>query len=405
LNKIIFTGCCFWTLLIAGSLYFGLISTRNSLEKIHLQACRSLFEQIEVVRAWNTLHKGVYVPVTESVKPNPHLIDPMRDIPVNPDLMLTKINPSLMTKEISRLTEQRSGAIMRITSLNLLNPDNQALPHEQIALKQFENGMPEKWQHMQDSGQSVFFYMAPLKTDHSCLQCHKSQGYRIGDIRGGISITLPLLTPFPWKDITLIHAALLVTGLGGILYFGTALNRAHESLKRQATIDALTGLLNRRSFSEKIAVEFAACRRNNRPLSLIMCDVDWFKKFNDTYGHAAGDDCLARVAAVMKQSLKRPADFCARYGGEEFIMVLPDTSENGAMHVAERIREDVLNLDIAHETSPVKKVSVSLGVVTGDPARTSDYEQLTIQSDEALYRAKALGRNRVANFNLENHNT
>jgi diguanylate cyclase (GGDEF)-like protein len=136
-----------------------------------------------------------------------------------------------------------------------------------------------------------------------------------------------------------------------------------------------------------------------------MCDVDWFKKFNDTYGHAAGDDCLARVAAVMKQSLKRPADFCARYGGEEFIMVLPDTSENGAMHVAERIREDVLNLDIAHETSPVKKVSVSLGVVTGDPARTSDYEQLTIQSDEALYRAKALGRNRVANFNLENHNT
>jgi diguanylate cyclase (GGDEF)-like protein len=387
--------------LIAGSLCFGLISTRNSREKIHLQACRSLFEQIEMVRSWNAKHKGVYVAITESVTPNPYLIDPMRDITVNPDLMLTKINPSLMTREISRLTEQQSGAIMRITSLNLLNPDNEALPHEQVALMQFEKGISEKWQHMRDKGKSIFFYMAPLKTDDSCLQCHGSQGYRTGDIRGGISIALPLQAPFPWKGITLIHAVLLVSGLGGILYFGTALNRAHESLKHQATIDALTGIFNRRSFSEKIAVEFANCRRNNRPLSLIMCDVDWFKKFNDTYGHNAGDDCLVRIAAVMKQSLRRPTDFCARYGGEEFIMVLPDTSENGAMHVAERIRQNVLNLDIDHETSPVKKVSVSLGVVTGDPALTSDYEQLTIQSDKALYQAKALGRNRVAGFSRE----
>jgi diguanylate cyclase (GGDEF)-like protein len=387
--------------LIAGSLCFGLISTRNSREKIHLQACRSLFEQIEMVRSWNAKHKGVYVAITESVTPNPYLIDPMRDITVNPDLMLTKINPSLMTREISRLTEQQSGAIMRITSLNLLNPDNEALPHEQVALMQFEKGISEKWQHMRDNGKSFFFYMAPLKTDDSCLQCHGSQGYRTGDIRGGISIALPLQTPFPWKGITLIHAVLLVSGLGGILYFGTALNRAHESLKHQATIDALTGIFNRRSFSEKIAVEFANCRRNNRPLSLIMCDVDWFKKFNDTYGHNAGDDCLVRIAAVMKQSLRRPTDFCARYGGEEFIMVLPDTSENGAMHVAERIRQNVLNLDIDHETSPVKKVSVSLGVVTGDPALTSDYEQLIIQSDKALYQAKALGRNRVAGFSRE----
>lgn len=405
MNKITTTGCCFWFLLIAGSLCFGLISTRNNREKIHLQACRSLFKQIEMVRSWNAQHNGVYIPVTESVKPNPYLNDPMRDIVVSPDLMLTKINPSLMTREISQLTEQQSGAIMRITSLNLLNPDNEALPHEQAALMQFEKGMPEKWLHMQGSGQSVFFYMAPLKTDDSCLQCHANQGYRTGDIRGGISITLPLQASFPWKGITLTHSVLLVSGLGGILYFGTALNQAHETLKHQAAIDALTGLFNRRSFSEKIVVEFATCRRNNRPLSLIMCDVDWFKKFNDTYGHAAGDDCLARVAAVMKQSLKRPADFCARYGGEEFIMVLPDTSENGAMHVAERIRQNVLNLDITHETSPVKKVSVSLGVVTGDPAQATDYEQLIIQSDKALYRAKALGRNRVANFTPENYNT
>ena len=401
----IFTGCCFWILLIAGSLSLTLVSTRNNREKTYLQAGRSLFEQIEVVRSWNAQHNGVYVPVTESVKPNPYLNDPMRDITVSPDLKLTKINPSLMTRKISRLTEQRSGAILRITSLNLLNPDNQALPHEQAALEQFETGVSEKWQIIQNKGQSVFFYMAPLKTDDSCLQCHGGQGYGIGDIRGGISIALPVPASFPWKGITLVHTVLLLTGLGGILYFGTALNRAHESLKHQASIDALTGILNRRSFSEKIAVEFAASRRNNRPLSLIMCDVDWFKKFNDTYGHNAGDDCLVRIAAAMKQSLKRPADFCARYGGEEFIIVLPDTSENGAMHVAERIRQNVLNLAIDHEESPVKKVSVSLGVVTGDPARITDHEQLTIQSDKALYQAKALGRNRVAGFDPENNNS
>jgi diguanylate cyclase (GGDEF)-like protein len=398
MNKLILIVCFLWTAVIAGSLSFALISTGNNKELVHLQSARSLFKQIEITRSWNTLHGGVYVPVTEFTRPNPYLETPMRDIMVNPQLTLTKINPSLMTREISQLTSNQNGAKFRITSLNLLNPQNRPLDQEKNALALFDKGVKETWAFFTESNQPVFFYMAPLKTDDSCLQCHAGQGYRKGDIRGGISITMPVLAHIPWMEITTGHIILLGSGLAGIIFFGTALKRAHDILKSQATIDALTGLFNRRCFSEKISIEFATCRRKNEFLSMIMCDVDHFKKYNDTYGHKAGDDCLIQVAAAMRKSLKRPADFCARYGGEEFIVILPDTSENGARHVAEKIRRDILSLNIPHAHSEIKKVSLSLGAVTQNPLKVSGYESMIIQADEALYQAKASGRNRVERF-------
>jgi diguanylate cyclase (GGDEF)-like protein len=158
----------------------------------------------------------------------------------------------------------------------------------------------------------------------------------------------------------------------------------------------LTGIPNRQSFSEHIFKEFHRSNRAHEPLSVIMCDIDNFKTYNDTYGHGSGDNCLRQVAQTIKKALVRPGDFCARYGGEEFVIILTDTSHNGAMHVAEKIRLNVIELHIVHEESlPLQLISLSLGVATSTDQPLSSHEELLKNADTALYLAKKNGRNRV----------
>lgn len=134
------------------------------------------------------------------------------------------------------------------------------------------------------------------------------------------------------------------------------------------------------------------------PLSLIICDIDHFKKYNDTYGHEPGDECLKQVAQTIDKMLRRPGDFCARYGGEEIVIILPNTHGEGALEVAERLRLRVENLNIEHKASSShNSVTISLGLAT-DYASNPSYEEVIRKADEALYRAKANGRNRVECF-------
>jgi len=160
--------------------------------------------------------------------------------------------------------------------------------------------------------------------------------------------------------------------------------------------DGLTGVANRRRFDTLLDVEWNAARRNQRPLSLIMFDIDFFKQYNDCYGHIQGDDCLKRVAEALKSGAGRPRDFFARYGGEEFALVLPETDERGADYVALRCRDTLAAEGIAHETSPVAKVvTVSIGVGTLVPSPDDQVVQFIEEVDKRLYRAKLGGRNRL----------
>jgi diguanylate cyclase (GGDEF)-like protein/PAS domain S-box-containing protein len=160
--------------------------------------------------------------------------------------------------------------------------------------------------------------------------------------------------------------------------------------------DGLTGVANRRRFDALLDVEWNAARRNQRPLSLIMFDIDFFKQYNDRYGHIQGDDCLKRVAEVLKSGAARPRDFFARYGGEEFALVLPETDESGAENVAQRCRDALEAEGIAHETSLVAKVvTVSIGVGTIVPPLDSQLVPFIEEVDKRLYRAKLAGRNRL----------
>ncbi len=172
----------------------------------------------------------------------------------------------------------------------------------------------------------------------------------------------------------------------------TAANLRLEALSEQ---DGLTGIANRRAFDNRVALHFALAERQKHPLSVALCDVDHFKSYNDRYGHPAGDDCLRQVAAALTRACKRATDFAARYGGEEFAVVMPDTPAEGALIVMERARSELASLALAHEVSPTATfVTFSAGVATYTPGG-GKVQDLVVRADEALYRAKHLGRNRV----------
>lgn len=180
-----------------------------------------------------------------------------------------------------------------------------------------------------------------------------------------------------------------------------ALVEANHKLKYLATVDGLTGVANRRAFDEYLSREWLRLFREQLPLSLILGDVDFFKGYNDTYGHQAGDECLRKIANTIRILVKRPADLVARYGGEEFAVILPNTDIQGAIYLAETIRKGVEQLQIEHEESEVKEyVTLSLGVASVIPNPLVDLEALIAQADLALYCAKEQGRNRTVAENF-----
>ena len=175
------------------------------------------------------------------------------------------------------------------------------------------------------------------------------------------------------------------------------LRDARRSLVATSRHDHLTGLLNRRGFDAAFHREVRRARRQGTALSLVSIDIDWFKAYNDTLGHPAGDKCLRLVACALRACLQRAGDAASRYGGEEFVIILPDTDVDGALAVAEKCRRALDGLDIPHPGSPKGRVTVSIGVCTtnADGLTANDAAALMERTDRALYEAKNRGRDRV----------
>lgn len=179
------------------------------------------------------------------------------------------------------------------------------------------------------------------------------------------------------------------------------LKRKTDLLEKLSSIDGLTEIPNRRQFDETLSNEWARARRAQSNISLILIDIDFFKQYNDHYGHAAGDKCLQKVAKTLKHSLKRPSDFVARYGGEEFVVILSEIDHQSALMMANKLNESIFQLELPHEASQVSEyLTISLGIATTIPQDDQRHESLLETADKYLYEAKSSGRNQVKGFHL-----
>ncbi|MCE5313368.1 MAG: diguanylate cyclase [Nitrospiraceae bacterium] len=367
---------------------------------VHEQA-ESYFDLIVKTRLWNSNYGGVYVLKNHDVESNPYLqqLGIKSDMRCEDGISLTMRNPAIMTKEISKLME-KSGVTFHITSLKLFNPENKPDDFETSALKRFEKGEKEAWQVDRSGNKPVYRYMAPLYVEQSCLACHHNQGYKIGDIRGGINVNIPV--GHIDEQLTRSKYILIATGIAtliliiAVIYFMSKtlilrLEEARQTMRKQALVDELTQVYNRRFLMKKLKSEFDRSTRYGTGLSLVMIDIDFFKNINDTYGHLFGDLVLARAAHMIQDNL-RSYDVLARYGGEEFMIVCPDSDVNEAKAVADRVHEK-LKQEVISDDTHTTSITISAGITERRPDDTMD--TLLSRVDTALYQAKLTGRDKI----------
>ena len=221
---------CIWTLLIGAVFLENQRQERDHAEKINLQTARAAFQQVRTFRLWNATHGGVYVPVTEDTPPNPYLDVPDRDVTTTSGIKLTKVNPAYMTRQASVLSKNNLGVRFHITSLKPINPKNAPYPWEKDWLLAFETGAKERWEMTAGNDNPRFRYMAPLFVKRSCLRCHGKQGYKVGDVRGGISVIFPVSNhgiPHLWWTYALALAAGLVA-IGSVFYLHSRQTRSQR---------------------------------------------------------------------------------------------------------------------------------------------------------------------------------
>ncbi len=378
------------------AIFSGIVISVRTLihEEILIQA-RAYFDQIVIARKWNAGYNGVYVEKAPGMVANPYLQDP--DIRTTDGKVYTKKNPALMMREISEIAERKGLVKFRITSLRPVNPLNKPDDFEKESLELFQEGQRENFKKEMINNRTHFRYMGPLFIEKACLQCHGNQGYREGDIRGGISVSFDI-QPIESRLRTNV---IIVTVLGvcsillllGVVYFFTfkmirKIAEIQKKVELMAITDELTGMFNRRHVMARFREEFEKAKRHGTDLGCIMIDVDNFKTINDTWGHLEGDRILKEVGKIIQRSV-RVYDIPGRFGGEEFIIVLPGTGTDETQQLAERIRTSVRTQSMNGKT-----VTVSLGTTclqSSDP----DVDTIIKRADDNLYGAKKKGRDIV----------
>ena len=241
-----------WLSITGGAFWWNMTNEKQANEQLAFETARAFFKQMVIARSWNAGHGGVYVPVTKDTRPNPYLEDPLRDLTTDTDIRLTKINPAYMTRQIAEISARTpKGIQLHITSLKPIRPANKATVWEKKWLISFEQGEQEQGEFFDDGARSSFRYMAPLLVKDSCLKCHAKQGYRRGDVRGGISVTLPQFSEKTYYNLAAGYGIAALFGLIFIIIGGTLLDkkralllRSNRSLKteieaRQKIIDQL----------------------------------------------------------------------------------------------------------------------------------------------------------------------
>ncbi|NTU41569.1 MAG: DUF3365 domain-containing protein [Nitrospirales bacterium] len=287
-------------LITAASLFNNIRSINKRYEGLAVTTGRSVFETIVAARRWNALQSGIYVPVTERVQPNPYLVDPLRDITATNGMRLTKVNPAYMSRLIAEVLNKEKKVQLKIISLNPLRPDNSADAWEKVALRSFERGSGEEFSVFGEGDGAVFRYMGVLKTEESCLKCHGKQGYKVGDVRGGISISFPY-APFQKAasegigEAVFEHSLLFLIGVTIILLMGKKLvdnvGRLQDALQH---INRLEGMLPICSACKKIREE------KDGETTWVPIESYIRTKTDVEFSHGICPDCMKRLYPEFK---------------------------------------------------------------------------------------------------------
>lgn len=395
--------CFFLSLLIGGyTLFLYLRTDRLMLERMHEQAT-DYYDLIIHAKEWNAGYGGVYVLKQGGVETNHYL----RKMRIDPDVrdvrgrVYTLRNHAIMTTEISRMSEREKGAKFHLISLAPLDPANTPDNLELRAIRGFNAGEREFARLEEGQSPPAYRYIRPMYVDQSCLLCHKSHGYSIGDVIGAISISLPVSNVLAENRISKIliilgAVATIVIALAGIYFFTrrlvVKLDEVQSHLVRQATTDELTGVINRRSILKRLDEELQRAIRLGETLCIMIIDLDHFKRINDTYGHLFGDVVLKSVVASIRDTV-RTYDIIGRIGGEEFLVISPGIQMEEAISLAERVRTLISELEIEHGEQKIA-VTVSAGLTTLELGDIGVVPMM-IRADRALYMAKEQGRNQV----------
>lgn len=445
---------------MGGHLYLEISIEQADIERMLLKQAQSMFHHVNDMRHWSSGLGGVYVFKKEGMEVNPYL-DKARpaagDAPVEPVITDSKgrelilKDPALMAREVAASSKRDGHIIYHMSSLNPINPGNLPNDFEKRALTAFGEGRQELFSLLKRDEKYYFQYMGAVKTEKSCLKCHGFQGYRVGDVRGGISIEIPadeelahlaehrryyiFYTLFAFFTIVMaifICLRLYVfRPLARLVEFSEALEedgdtlvaeesrdemsqlvsalndarkrirshehdlkRKNEALDHARRVDPLTRAFNRQHFLLEAPTILARAEREKTPTSILMIDIDLFKEINDRHGHIIGDKVLKGVVKLLKGEI-RSYDLLVRHGGEEFLVLMPNTDNSMAIDVAERIRRRVASACFEVEEDICVKSTVSIGVYT---TSEQDIRKMLWKADEAMYQAKKGGRNRLYNM-------
>lgn len=369
-----------------------------------LHEARAFFQEIVQTRHWIINQQGVYIRMRPGMQPDPILgqISGLKNTIIDRDGQRYVLrNHAVITRMISDLAQRDQDFTISITSLNPLNPDNKPDEFERTALNKFETGLTEYYQLERSSTWATFRFMAPLLTEQECLSCHGAQGYKLGDVRGGISISLPANGVISEIMATRVYTAIAAIALLALLlsviiyislHFVKDLKKSEKRLVELATTDSLTGILNRGEGMRRFQQEISRSLRKQEPMSILIIDIDHFKLVNDKYGHQVGDHVLRMIVSNLKAIL-RNYDIICRYGGEEFLVMLPNTEMEKALETAERLRQLIAETPIEIRGDTNIPLTISLGASALQAKDSLD--SMIYRADNALYLAKEKGRNQV----------
>jgi|GEM_PF-1811324 len=398
-----------WTLCIGASLAWNLLQNHRTILGFARNSARNAFDKDLLYRRWGALYGPVYLPVSPLVLPNPYLDVPEREVTTVSGRTLTMVNPAYMTRMVYDLAEKNHGIRSHLTSLDPLRPQNAADPWEKEALRRFSEGEKEISSVVSAAGSECLRFMRPFLVEEACLKCHSRQGYKIGDIRGGISISIPLAPLWDANHGTVAayvlgHGLLWILGLGGIAFGAGSLRgqtrrreAAEDSLLEKETHlaflanhDTLTGLPNRHLLHDRLDQAIARAQRSQGRIAILLIELDRFKTINDSLGHSVGDHVLCETTERLL-GMVRKSDTLARLGGDEFVLLLDDAdhvetivtlAQRLLLHIDQPIRIDSFRV----------QVTASLGICLF-PDDALDTEGLLKCAEIAMYRAKAMGRN------------